>query len=129
MERKIVLADTSVLIDFFRKKDKTGSRLVQLVNDRYHYCISSITTFEIYTGATPEQLAYWNQFLKRTHVLDFDRYTARTAAELQQQLKRKRKLIAIPDLLIASTAMAHHLPIATLNTKHFNRIDGLRIVA
>ena len=43
-------------------------------------------------------------------------------------LKRKRKQIAIADLFIASTAIAYDLPIATLNKKHFERIDELQIV-
>ena len=31
------------------------------------------------------------------------------------------------DLLIAATAHAHHLTVATRNTKHFNQIPGIRI--
>ena len=32
------------------------------------------------------------------------------------------------DLFIAATAITHNLPIATLNRRHFERIDSLNIM-
>ena len=55
MADKIVLADTSILIDLFRKTDKTNPALISLVRQGYSYCISAITEYEIYTGTTSEQ--------------------------------------------------------------------------
>lgn len=52
MAGKIVLADTSVLIDFFWKTDKSNSYLLDLVRQEFTFCISVITEFEINTGAT-----------------------------------------------------------------------------
>jgi len=61
MADKIVLADTSILIDLFRKSDKTNSKLVALVKQGYVFCISAITEYEIYSGATEEQLPFWHE--------------------------------------------------------------------
>ncbi|PSL25278.1 PIN domain-containing protein [Dyadobacter jiangsuensis] len=72
MAKELVLVDTSILIDFFRKSDKAESRLIKLVRGNFTYCISAITEFEIYTGTTPNQTAYWEDFLFRTQVLAFD---------------------------------------------------------
>lgn len=58
MADKIVLVDTSVLIDLFRKTDKSNSFLVSLVRQGYNYCISSVTEYEIYTGATLNQVDF-----------------------------------------------------------------------
>ncbi|TDE12778.1 hypothetical protein E0F88_20745 [Dyadobacter psychrotolerans] len=52
----------------------------------------------------------------------------RVAVEINNRLKRDRRQIGIADLFIAATAIAHDLPIATLNTKHFNRIGELQIL-
>nr|MBZ1359024.1 PIN domain-containing protein [Dyadobacter fermentans] len=52
MAKELVLVDTSILIDFFRKSDKANSRLMKLVTGDAHFCISAITEFEIYTGTT-----------------------------------------------------------------------------
>jgi predicted nucleic acid-binding protein len=42
--------------------------------------------------------------------------------------KRKRKQIDLADLFIAATAVSHQLLFATLNRKHFDRIDELIII-
>jgi hypothetical protein len=39
MADKLVLIDTSILIDLFRKTDKNNSALVALVRQGYDYCI------------------------------------------------------------------------------------------
>jgi tRNA(fMet)-specific endonuclease VapC len=52
MANKIVLADTSILIDYFRKIEKSKSVLIKLFNQEYDFCISAITEYEIYSGAT-----------------------------------------------------------------------------
>lgn len=128
MADKIVLLDTSILIDFFRRSDKENSVLVSLVRKGYTYCISSITEYEIYTGTTSRQVDFWDTFLKKTEVLSFDKNAARIAVEINKELKRKRKLIDTADLFIAAIAIAHDLPFATLNKKHFSRIDNLEIM-
>jgi len=128
MADKIVLVDTSILIDYFRKSEKSNSALVKLFQQGYGFCISAVTEYEIYSGATQSQSGFWEEILKMTKVLAFDQLVVKVAVETNNNLKRKRKQIAIADLFIASTAIAHDLPIATLNRKHFDRIDGLQIV-
>ena len=128
MADKIVLVDTSILIDLFRKTDKANSALISLVRQGYIYCISAITEYEIYTGTTSEQVDFWDNFLEKTNVLSFDQTVAKVAVDLNKDLKRKRKLIDIADLFIAATAIANNLPFATLNRKHFDRINGLTII-
>lgn len=128
MEKKVVLVDTSILIDLFRKTDKENTVLVSLVRQGYVFCISAITDYEIYTGASFGQIDFWNEFLQKTEVFPFDKSVAKKAVEINFQLKKKRKQIAIPDLFIAATAILHDLPFATLNIKHFERIEGLNII-
>ncbi|MBO9618779.1 MAG: type II toxin-antitoxin system VapC family toxin [Niabella sp.] len=61
-------------------------------------------------------------------MLPFDKFVAKVAVDINKELKRKRKLIDIADLFIAATALANNLPLATLNKKHFDRIDNLDII-
>ncbi|GAB3420758.1 type II toxin-antitoxin system VapC family toxin [Niabella aquatica] len=128
MAGKIVLLDTSILIDLFRKSDKENSVLVSLIRQGFTYCISSVTEYEIYTGTTSGQTDFWNKFLQKTEVLSFDKNAAKVAVEINKELKRKRKLIDIADLFIAAIAIANNLQFATLNKKHFDRIDDLVII-
>lgn len=128
MAEKIVLADTSLLIDLFRKTDKSNAALVALVRQGYLYCISAVTEYEIYSGAALGQIDFWDTFLQKIQVLPFDKAAARIAVDINRDLKRKRKQIAVPDLFIAATAVANNLPLATLNKRHFERVGMLRII-
>lgn len=55
MADKLVMLDTSVLIDFYRKTDKSNSVWIKLVKMGYSFCIASITKYELYSGATAIQ--------------------------------------------------------------------------
>jgi predicted nucleic acid-binding protein len=52
MADKIILVDTSILIDYYRKTDKNNSAWMALVRQEYSFIISIVTKYEIYSGAT-----------------------------------------------------------------------------
>ena len=128
MAGKGIIIDTSVLIDFFRKSDKSNSLLISLAKQGYIFHISAITEYEIYTGATDIQKNYWQEFLLKTEIFAFDKTVVKVAVDINYSLKRKRMQIALADLFIAATAVSHNLPFATLNKKHFERIEKLNII-
>ena len=128
MADKKIMIDTSVLIEYFRKSDKNKTTLVQLSIEFNHIYISSITEFEIYNGATPSQIHFWNELISKLIILDFDSQAARAAATIVNNLKKKRKSIDKPDLFIASTALINNLTIATLNKKDFEVIESLNVI-
>ncbi|MFZ6025365.1 MAG: type II toxin-antitoxin system VapC family toxin [Bacteroidota bacterium] len=66
--------------------------------------------------------------LQRINVLPFDKDVVKQAVLINRQLKQKRKQIDLADLFIAATAIANNLSFATLNRKHFERIERLHIV-
>jgi tRNA(fMet)-specific endonuclease VapC len=50
------------------------------------------------------------------------------SVKIYKDLKKKNKMISIPDIFIASTAISNQIPIATLNQKHFVRVRGLKFI-
>ena len=128
MADKIVLVDTSILIDYYRKTDKEKSAWVALVRKEYSFVISAVTKQEIYSGATQNQLTFWDKIFQQISVITFDESCVDTALLLNANLKHKRKQIDIADLFIAATAVTHNYLFATLNKKHFDRIDELNII-
>lgn len=128
MAENIIMVDTSILIDYYRKTDKNNSVWVSLVRQGYAFAISAISKYEIYSGATASQLSFWDSILQAIEVLPFNENCVDIAVGVNSSLKRKRKQIEIADLFIAATAIAHNLPFATLNKKHFDRIDGLNLI-
>ena len=126
MAGELILLDTSILIDYFRKKNKRNSDFYQLVAaNKYTYAVSVITEYEIYVGATEDQKEFWDLFFTQ---IEFDGQCAREAVEIQLELKKNNKMIAIPDLLIGATAKSNRLKIATKNIDHFKRIADLQII-
>jgi tRNA(fMet)-specific endonuclease VapC len=129
MANKTLVIDTSILIDYYRKTDKENSIWIKLIREGYHFAISSITKYEIYSGATPAQLDFWNKVMSNIDIIALDEACIDVAVDINAVLKRKRKQIEIADLFIAATAVSRDLPIATLNKKHFERIEALTIIA
>ena len=128
MADKIVMVDTLILIDYYRKTGKANSVCIALVRQDYRFAISTITKYEIYSGANQVQLDFWNTILQAVEVVPFDEASVDVAVEINNVLKRKRKQIELADLFIAATAISSNLPLATLNRKHFDRIEQLKIV-
>jgi tRNA(fMet)-specific endonuclease VapC len=128
MADKGLMVDSSILIDYFRKTDKTRTRLVAHFKNYGTLYISAITEFEVVNGATAQHLAFWDGMLARFTILDFDSLAARKAAEIVASLKPKRKTIDKPDLFISATAIVNGLDFDTLNRKHFIDVDGLNML-
>ncbi len=122
------MIDTTILIDYFRKSDKSKSRLVSHFLHVEKLYISTITEFEIYNGAKEAHKEFWERMLTKIGVLDFDSKAARKAAQIVSQLKLIRKTIDKPDLFIAATAITQGLTLDTLNLKHFIDIEGIDIL-
>jgi predicted nucleic acid-binding protein len=119
--------DTSVFIAYFRAKDKATSLLTALAG-QYDLTISVITQYEILNGSNEHQEIFWEGIFQTVKKLPFTEAEAKEASNIYRELKSKGNLIAVPDILIAATAKANALKLATLNQKDFIRILGLVLV-
>ena len=128
MESTIVCLDTTVLIDFYRKKDKSKSLFFKLTERYSFFAVPAVTEYELYLGNSEEQNIFWDDFFSRVIILPFDTKAVRHSVRIFKELKRQNKLIDMPDIMIAGTALQNNMPVATLNRKHFERITGLEII-
>lgn len=125
-----VLVDTSIIIEFFRKKKKDETLLHRLLSSGWKLYISTITYFELLCGAKSEPLLNDTiQLLELFESIDFSESEAKNAAGIFQELKSKNSLSGLADIFIASTAIVHDLPLATLNRTHFERISTLQLAS
>ena len=122
------VVDSCLLIEYFRVKDKSKTFLARLIREGRQMGLSTIVLFEILAGANADQRNYWKDFLHNTVRLPFDERVAGFAADLFRELRRKNRNSEPCDLFIAATAMAYDLPLATLNRKHFEPIEGLKLL-
>ena len=123
-----LLVDTSIIIDFLRKKDKSKAVFWEYIQN-YDCHISTITHFELFCGANSKlKRDELNTILKYLTIVEFSKETSLKSAEIFINLKKKNKLIEFRDIFIASTAIILKTPLSTLNIKHFNRIEELNLM-
>lgn len=127
MENRRVLIDTSIVIEYLRSQNRKVSSFVKLFKDK-ELCMSAISIFELYNGATTESKKQDIETLcGEIEIIDFDSNIAKTASIIYRDLRSKNKLIEFRDILISATALQYDFPVATLNIKHFERIENLQL--
>lgn len=124
----MILLDSSILIDLFRKKNKEKTLFYRLSKTEVSFCISSITNYEIGIGNRKSHTAYWESLSNNFKVLSFDKSCSEKAVTIYLELLKDNKMIDLADIIIGATALTHNIPLATLNRKHFERIKGLEII-
>jgi predicted nucleic acid-binding protein len=123
-----VVIDSCVFIEYFRSKNKENTLLTKLNRQRRAFYVSAVAKYEVLAGAQGKDMHEWQQIFEDVTVLPFDEAAIDTARTIFRQLKQENKMVSLGDILIAATAMANDLPLATLNQNHFERIQGLRMV-
>ena len=94
---------------------------------------STVTLQELRYGAAihPQPDIVWakveREILPWVRWLEFDADTALRAGMLQAGLERDGRIIGVEDIQIAATALWHGLTLVTRNTRHFERVEGLKI--
>ena len=80
-------------------------------------------------GVRARRQAFVEHVLAVLDPLPITTRVARAHARLWADLERSGAVIGSHDLWIAATALAHGLPVATANARHFERVPGLAVVA
>ena len=128
MDSQKILLDTSILIDFFRKKNKSKLILYQLIPE-YEFCLSIITSFGIRIGIkTDRQKRDYEILIEYFDILPIDEACIDVAVDIYTFLKKRNAMIELADLFIGATAVSNSLRLATLNRKHFNNIPDLMLL-
>jgi tRNA(fMet)-specific endonuclease VapC len=94
-------------------------------------CISSITLAELRFGAEAKKSQKLRRairtFVKDIQVVAFDEAAAERFAEVAADLAGSGTPIGVLDTLVAAQALALGLTVVTNNTRHFNRVSGLKV--
>lgn len=124
----MILVDTSILIDYFRKQNKEKTILYQLFSENEDLAISVITKYELMLGSNAQQDLFWIALLQKVNVISLDESIIDETVKIKKELKAKNQEIGLADMLIAATAKFHQLKLATLNVNHFKRVNQLNIL-
>ncbi len=125
----MIFLDTDVCIELLRGNQRViqNARLY-----REKFGLSFMCVAELYYGAqnsaypTDNKLLV-DRFLLTLSVVHTDPEILMKFGDLKSRLKKQETLIPDADLFIASTALVKGQLLVTGNTKHFQRIEGLKI--
>ena len=124
----LICLDSSVLIEYFRKKNKSETLFPKLSLRYSGFIIPVVVHYEIYSGSTTHQNAFWDNLFADFLLLPFTAPVSNKAISISRELKTRNSIVDFKDLIIAASALNHGFPLATLNEKHFNKIRGLHLV-
>jgi predicted nucleic acid-binding protein len=111
-----LLVDTDVFVDHLR-----GHRPLAADGDHVRY--SAITRAELFAGRSAQEDPVRLLLAPFTEI-DVDRSIAESGGRL-----RRTHAIALPDALIAATALRHELTLVTRNVSDFGSVPGLSVRA
>lgn len=121
-----VLVDMDILIDASRKLT-TAVDFLDVLEREGSVGISLITKLELMSGCrNKRELRTTERFLRRFVVISLGQDVGNHAERLFREYRLSHGLM-IPDCLIAATAIALNLPLATKNRRDFLFIDGLML--
>jgi len=118
-----ILIDTSVWIEYFRKKFSPISEKVDQILGEDEVCVPKIVIAELMQGARSEkELSIIRDFFDAFTIIDQESETWTKAGKLSYDLKKKGKKIHLLDCYIAIIAREFRCKIFTIN-RHFKEIQ------
>lgn len=124
--------DTDIVIEFFRENKRINEKIRDSLSKGIELSITCITLCELYRGTylsnNPEkQLKNISKLLDNIKVLNFSKESGRLFGLIGAELTKKGESIDDADLMVASIVLDNNNILVTNNTKHFDRIKGLKI--
>lgn len=125
----MILLDTNVVVAFLNG-DKSILKRIRVEIDEIG--LSTLVVAELDYGAKVSQRSEDNleklyRLLEIIQVVPFDIECARIFGTIKSKLRSIGKPTGEVDALIAATAMAREATLVTINKKHFENIEGLKI--
>ena len=121
----MILLDTNILIEFYKDNPRITTELRRI--GQAQLVISVITQAELYFGAfNKAELRKIKKHLSLLEIIPLDHAVSEYFVRLMESFSLSHKL-AIPDALIAASAVVHDVELYTLNLKDFRYIPNLRL--
>jgi predicted nucleic acid-binding protein len=117
-----VLVDTDILIEYLRNNHAVVEQFSAAFHRERKLCFSPITRAEIVAGVRKGEEKITARLFGLMECLKIDDATGNKAGEYMRSFRASHST-EIADALIAAAAHQHHLPLWTLNRKHYPMKD------
>jgi predicted nucleic acid-binding protein len=123
----MILVDSDILIDYSRHDD-TAANWLDEKSAETDLAISVITEMELIYGSRNKfHLSALRKLLLRFEVLHINEEVSLRASALVGKYSLSHRL-ALPDALIAATALEFQIGLATINRRDFRSIEDLQLI-
>lgn len=120
----MIVADTSVLIDYLNRREPHFGRIRELL-ERRRVATTVITRYELLVGSRASTEEPIRNLLAALPCRTLDVAAADRAGEIGNALDRSGRRIGPADTLIAAVVLVNGDSLLTGNREHFGRIEGL----
>jgi predicted nucleic acid-binding protein len=129
---KKIFVDSDYLIDYLRRQAYTKPLIEKIQSRQVEASISVVTVFELYVGALlsnnpSKRFEDVETLLSWFKIVDINKEIMLIAAKINVDLRKKGLMIGIQDVLIAASSISANTSLITNNTKHFQKIEGLKL--
>lgn len=129
------LADSTLLVDFFRRRDEAREYIEKARRGEITLFISTVTEAELWVGIrTDSQLESYVALLEKIKKIHVNSKIAREAGSIWKQYSHymgrdserspEEDLRHLPDALIAATAKTRNMPLITRDYSHFRQLEA-----
>ena len=124
--------DSNIVSYLLKEKGGVIARLRRVIDNGDEVVIPPIVFYEVQGGLLAKnllkRLADFEAFVQSTKRVEFVWPIWQRATEIYASLSQKGRLIDDLDLLIAAFCLEKDYMLVTNNLRHFERIDGLKLV-
>ena len=127
------LIDTDWIIDHLKGDERVARKLEELATEGM--AVSAISLAEIYEGVyysrdpLKSQELFEDFLAPDLRILNVDQGVSKIFGKERGRLRQRKKMISDFDLLIASTCLHYDLTLLSNNRKHYEMVEGLRILS
>ena len=123
--------DSNAVSDFLNSNEKVTRNLLQALQNGDTFSIPAVVYYEVVRGLVTckkyAKLRIFNSLYETATPLSLDEKVAKKAVEIYVKL-HKGKLIEDNDIYIAAISIVNDCTLVTANTRHFERVEGLKFV-
>jgi Predicted nucleic acid-binding protein, contains PIN domain len=124
--------DTNIITYILKKNTIVINHYITETKKGNSFIIPPLVSYEIKRGLKYIQafkkMSAFDEFYAQFENIDFDIQVWDKAADIYVDLRKKGIPIEDADILIAAYCLVHDYVLVTNNTKHFERIEGLKYV-
>lgn len=126
------LLDTDIVSYLVRRQPTAVTWARRYILEHGPLRLSIITYYEALSGLlyrdARQQLGQFQALVSIHQLVPLTTESVEISARIEADLRRRGLSIGPTDTLIAGVALANGLVLATNNTKHYERIEGLQLV-